>query len=337
MILTQMVDELRRSPQIYHPSQFWQQLNSAHLQQLNTAGLDNFKRSINSKYFSWGTLGIIRHQLQPVISALMVGNFSPLQSQFKNYHLPELNRVRNFNFLSALIYRIYVAALADYIRPQDKLRLLDRLKEPIVGNPFIIRYRNRSISQDLCNSIHEFYSATSQIDLDRAIHLADLGAGYGRFGYVFLKALPQSSYCIIDIPPALFISQEYLARVFPQEQIFKFKPFRKFYQVKKEFEAARIKFLLPHQIELLPPKYFNLFINISSLHEMTKLQISHYLQQIDRLCRGYFYFKQWRQSRVPDNSFIRENDYPIPKRWTTVFHHRHPIQAMFFEALYRIN
>ena len=93
---------------------------------------------------------------------------------------------------------------------------------------------------------------------------------------------------------------------------------------------------MAHQIKYLPDKYFNLMISISTLHEMTRKQIKNYISQIDRLTNGYFYNKQWRKSYAKDNSFIRETEYPIPKNWFTIYQHRHPIQRLFFEALYKI-
>lgn len=104
-----------------------------------------------------------------------------------------------------------------------------------------------------------------------------------------------------------------------------------------EFESARIKFLMPHQIELLPKKQFDLFITISSLHEMTKPQIINYTSHIDRLTQGYFYTKQWQRSRTRDNQNIKEHEYPIPKKWKVILRNSpHSIQRMFFDALYKI-
>ena len=70
---------------------------------------------------------------------------------------------------------------------------------------------------------------------------------------------------------------------------------------------------------------------------MTYPQIKNYLEQIDRLCRGRFYTKQWRVSQARVNGLvITEAEYPIPQSWTRIFHRRHPIQRMFFHALYEV-
>ena len=336
-ILREMMAEYEKAPQVYYPSNFWKELNKIHIQQISNIGFDNFKRSVNMRYFNWGVLGILIHQLLPVFSELLRGNFAPIfNSHFINPRSKANSHARSFNVVSAFIYRVYVAALRDYVSYNDTLKILNRLQEPLIGNPFGVLYKNKIISQDLCNSVHEFYSITKKINSKKTMNIAELGAGYGRLGYVFLETLPKSSYCIIDIPPALFIAQEYLSKVFPKEKIFYFRPFTSFEEVREEFESARIKFLMAHQIEYLPDKYFDLTITISSLHEMTNEQIKNYIKHIGRLTQGYFYTKQWRRSRIKDNFYIKENEYPIPKNWRVIYKERHPIQSMFFEALYKI-
>lgn len=329
-VLFDMIEELKKSSCLYRPSVFWEDLNKAHLEYLSKSGFDNFKQTINLKYFNWGSIGIIVHQLLPILREFTKGNFAPL---FKS----RLKNAKKFNYLSSFTYKVFIACLFEYISQKDHLKILDNIKESPIGNPILVKYKNKFISQDLCNSVHEFYSIAGFVSLPKQLKVAELGAGYGRVAYVILQALPASSYCIIDIPPALFIAQNYLSKAFPKEKIFKFRLFKSFKEIKKEFESARIKFLLPHQMELLPKKYFDLFINISSLHEMARAQIKNYIKQINRLCKGYFYTKQWRKSRIQDNQFIKRNEYPIPRSWKTIYsRNRHPIQSMFFDALYKI-
>lgn len=176
------------------------------------------------------------------------------------------------------------------------------------------------------------------IILQSPVIIAELGAGYGRFGYVFLKALPNIKYVIFDIPPALFVSQWYMGKVFPDKKIFKARSFQRFQEIQEEYEQSEIAFFLPHQMELFPEKHFHLFINVSSLGEMRPDQINNYFSQINRLTRDYFYSKQWITSVNPDdNLVIRQEDYPAFPNWTVLYNRPSEIQRKFFEALYQIN
>ncbi len=331
--LKTMAEHLKQAPPIYQPSAFWKKLNRSHTRNLITSGLIGFKRSVNTQYFNWVTWEILAQQLLPIFSELVRGSLSPI---FRSHNIKPTAQtgIQRFNLVSSFIYRISVAYLYDYVSRIDKLKLLHKLEEPLLGDPYAIRYKGKVISQDLCNSVYEFYSAKGR---GGAKNIAELGAGYGRLSYAFLQAKPKAKYTIIDIPPALFISQEYLSQLYPREKIFRFRPFASYKEIKREFESARIRFLMPQQMEYLPDKSFDLFLNISSLHEMTRPQIDNYLRQIDRLTRGMFYTKQWRKSRTTDNSNIKRNEYPIPNVWKLLkLHKRHPIQRMFFDALYQV-
>lgn len=340
-VLEKMFGELENAESIYQPSNHWRVLNRVHISQLSEGNINNFKRSVNMKYFNWGILGIVVHQMRPILWALKRNNFSIfLNSSFKSYHQKLGKKVTEFDFVSAQLYKIFVSSLYNYVKETDRLGLLDKLPEPLEGNPFIVKYQDKLISQDLCNSVSEFYSINQGLNdglvKSLKIDVCEVGAGYGRLAYVYLKVFPRTSFTIVDIPTALYLSQVYIKKIFPSEKIFYFRPFKAFKEIKKEFEAARIRFIMTPQLGFLPNRMFDQVINISSLHEMTREQIKYYLGEIDRLGKDKFYSKQWRQSRVKDNGYIKESEYPIPKSWKKIYQRQHPIQNMFFEALYTI-
>ena len=351
--LDELLAEMKAAPELYRPSAFWDELTAIALKQIESAGFENFKRTVNMTYFNWGVIGILQHQLLPVLLhwcrkprfQMLGARFPGYRSQSPRahtYYVPSNYRLRlreiaTFNPLTAILYKIYVAMLWEYVAERDTAGLLAALDEPAVGNPFIVEYAGRKTSQDLCNSVHEFYSAGGVDFLAGARDVAEIGGGYGRLAYVFLKAAPAATVCLIDIAPALNVAQEYMSRVFPGETIFYFRPFNRFEDVRREFEASRIRFLAAHQIEALPPKKFDLIVNVSSFHEMSGPQVDNYFSQIDRLCRGRFYTKQWRVSQAKVNGLVmREFDYPVPPWWKAVYHRQHPIQRLFFEALYEV-
>ena len=342
-VLKKMFADMYASDKLYWPSPFWKDLNETQIQQLEAHGLEQFKRTVNMRYFNWDLKGILAHQLLPV-----------LRNWARDPSLSVLSRTtvgdggmpgEKLAFFSALsrpavsrAYATYVMLLKHYVAKRDPRRLFESIEEPQVGNPLFVEDRGMRVSQDLCNSIHEFYAATRGVDLTGELNVVELGAGYGRLGFVFLNAIKNCTYTVIDIPPALYVSQSYLSTIFPNEKVFAFRPFSSYAEIKDEFEAARIRFVAAHQIKLLPDKSADLFLNISSLHEMTMEQIRFYLTEIDRLTRSHFYTKQWRTSRSVDNGFrIRESEYPVPARWSTVYQERHPLQRMFFHALYQLD
>jgi putative sugar O-methyltransferase len=345
-VLGAMGECLARGNPVYLPSKFWDAYNDTNLRQLAEEGVENFKQTVARNYFTWV---IDRHDAQ----------FKYLSEHVSRWSRPSLlYRLWRRRLTAGVVYRltprdtssrltrdqqvemtVLTRMLWELARSVDTLKLLDRVEEPEVGNPFRIHRGGRLVSQDLANSVLEFYSVREGFNppAGERVRVCELGAGYGRNAYVFLKALPRCKYVVVDIPPALYVSQHYLSTVFPEKRVFEFRCFESFAEVEDEFEAADIAFLLPHQAEMLPRKSVDLFVNISSLHEMTPEQIEVYLGLIDRLTRGYFYSKQWFVSENPhDGVRIRHEDYPIPAHWRQLYFRPARVQTAFFEAMYEV-
>ena len=331
--IKEMFDCLASGPAIYQPSKFWEEYNAKNVAHLEGDGFANFKRTVSRNYFTW-----VVYQSDPQFRFLYeqtpwIKRLAMLPASILAYD-PTLDIDRKTQTAVQMLTRM----LWSYTQRHDPEKFLDRLAEPAEGNPFQIRQGGKLISQDVANSVLEYYSVREQFKAAHTepVTICELGAGSGRDAFVFCQAFPKCKYIIIDIPPALYISQRYLSSLFPGKKVFQFRCFDDFEAVRAEFEEADLVFLLPHQGDLLPPKSVDLFLNISSLHEMKLDQISHYLKFIDRLTRGYFYSKQWQESiNAPDNLKVRIEDYPIPPHWKTLYVRQAKVHVQFFEAMYQ--
>jgi putative sugar O-methyltransferase len=326
-----MIEEMRNAPEIVRPSAYWTFLNEQSIEELKKSGFENFKRKVNNNYF------------QVIL-------FSPRYSQFRAALIRWIARP-TMKIFSARVadpeslpqrlqkgYALFVAMLWEYANRTDRRGFMAKLEEPGLGNPISVVYRRRMVTQDLCNSVIEFTSIMNSLpDGVPGNSVLELGPGYGRLAWVFLKANPNCRYFLCDIPPALAVAERYLSELFPDKKIFLFRHFDDYEEVRKEMGAAQIIFLTPNQLELVPPIGVGLFVNISSLSEMRPDQIRHYLSYVDKHCGGYFYSKQSKVIvNAYDNVIVRAKDYKIPDDWKTVFMRSCPIQTKFFEAMYRV-
>ncbi len=215
---------------------------------------------------------------------------------------------------------------------------MEKLEEPLVGNPPRVNDRGKLISEDLANSILEYSSITKglqeQSKVDNLV-ISDFGGGYGRTAYVFLKLHSNIRYVLVDLPLSLWTAQNYLSSVFSDKKIFKFRHFETFTEIEEQFERSDIVLFTPNQLELLPNKIVDLFLNISSMHEMRKDTLKYYIGQVERVTRGYFYFKQSKISVIPyENMKIREQEYPVLQGWKRLYHRDCVFPSTFFEAMY---
>ncbi len=334
----EMQEVLREARKEIQPSEYWIFLNNKNLKQLKTQGYENFKTTLALNYFTWVTGWRLwkDDQFRYLFKNITIfSNFKSILRALrglisKRIKYLSLNQQFRLNYLTYMLW--------EFVSRNDPERLTVKLNEPLEGNPPILYLEKRIISQDLANAILEYKAVMSRINKTEINSILELGAGYGRTSYVFLKLLPNVKYIIVDIPPALYIAENYLSNQFSNRKIFKFQKFRDFKEIKEEFEHADIAFFLPNQLELLPPKIADLFLNISSLHEMRLDQIYYYFESIDRLIKKYVYLKQWKVSKIPyDNIIIRENDYPIRENWKKIYWKECKVKTKFFEALFKID
>ena len=327
--LKAMFADLQRGRPEVQPSKYWVELNQSDQAQLMAVGFENFKRTVAKHYFTWTQIWPWDSQLRFLMSALpltatcanILRTFRPLKHEHVSIH-----QSLALNFLSQMIW--------DYA--SRTCPFLDQLAEPEIGNPVRLHRKGRLISQDLANSALEAQSILGGLPgTDGIKRIGELGAGYGRNAHALISLLPKVRYAVIDIPPALYVSQRYLSAIFPGRKVFTWRPFTAYAEIKSEFEQADLAFLLPSQIEMLPEGCFDLFVNVSSLHEMRLDQIRYYFQQIRRLVRdqGWFYLKEWKVSHIPfENVIVRQEEYPMGD-WHVLFQREAKVQTKFFEAL----
>ncbi len=334
--LPTMLDEIREAPPIVRPSRYWEYLNELNLGQLAEDGFDEFKRTINTNYFQFQIVALRSPQYRAVTRAwLRHPRVAVFGARLAERLVDSSGPIARMD----KTYAFYLALLWEYVHRRDRRRLLLQLEEPLLGHPVYIDYRGRRVSEDLCNSVLEFTAITEAIPADEPIgSVIELGAGYGRLAWVFLTVLHDVRYLVVDIPPALAIAEQYLSTLFADRRVFGFRHFDSYADVADELQAAQLVFLTPNQLDLLPPQQVDLFVNVSSLHEMRPDQIEHYFDAIGTHCAGRFYTKQWQRSiNEFDDLVVSHDDYPVPPGWQVVFDRTHPVQVEFFEALYKLN
>ena len=327
-VLKQMLLAYEKSPPEVMPSKYWIALNKKNVAQLLDTGFENFKQTIALNYFTWLVdednlqVKFLKNNLSPEI----VDCARKKAKASKKHSLFTARKSRLYNFMTFMLWK--------YAEQQVGKQILDKLEEPLLGNPPAMELENRSISQDLANSALEFQSLSEGTgDFDNIETVLELGAGSGRTAYVLLCLKPHIRYIIVDIPPALYVSERYLSEVFPERKIFRFREFSDFSEIQDEFYSSEIIFLMPGQMKYLPDKSVDLFLAIDCLHEMRLEQIDFYFNVVDRLAKR-FYFTCFKSTPIPyEDVTIEEKDYPVRAHWQRVFWRIRRVQNNFFEGL----
>ncbi|MFA5159626.1 MAG: putative sugar O-methyltransferase [Candidatus Omnitrophota bacterium] len=315
-----------------NPSACWNLLATKNYDQLLTFGYNNFKRTIGHNYFDF-----LVQKDDPQIQAVEA-LLSPEIVKRCREMAGSISEDPAFLCSDQFSYKYFVFLLWEYVKRIGSMDQIKELQEPKEGNPITVSWEGQNVSQDLANSLIEYYAISKTMPFERINTVLEIGGGYGRNAYVILTLNPHIKIVLVDIPPAMYVAQRYLSSVFRERRVFKVRNFSSYAEVEKEIEAASIVFLMPHQISLMPPKRFDLSMNISSFGEMGIKQIEWYFSQLKRITDGYFYTKQWRRfNNVFDKTVLNETDYPYPETWRKMYSRPCAVQTEFFEALYQTN
>jgi len=340
-----MEDEIRRDA-LYVPSEFWHTTGKFHKKWLADYGIENFKRTVSHNYQNWMMVTDADPQVrqllalwpkhkshQPWLNAIeapdQVGcQFSSPAFPFPAYPIANAQQRET--------YRVAVGLLWEYVLSTDKFGTLETLTESEIGNPVRIWRKGKLISSDLAHSVRErnMLLKASELNGDEALCVAELGAGYGRLAEVFGRTT-NYRYMIFDITPALYVSQWYIKRIFPEEQIFEFRHFDSFSQIESELNKSRFAFFTANQIELMPDGICDLFINMNSLMEMRPEQIKNFLHHIDRLTQRSFLSRQWVSWRNPeDGNTVGKGDFALGPGWKLSLDHLDTIYPDLFNQVW---
>ena len=330
-----MFSTLAKAEPLARPSRYWEELNKMNLAQLKEHGYDNFKRTLALNYFTWVRILPWDSQIAFLCKKLSIPAI--LRSFKTAFRISTQRYFSKIDVIQSFSYGLLGSLLWEYVLRIPLSEKLLALREPQEGNPPLLHPRaNMRVSQDLANSLLEYDSLQPAIRTPGTV--LELGAGYGRNAFVILSLHPNIKYVVVDIPPALWISEQYLSGIFPEKRVFRYRDFEKFEDVADEYENADVAFLLSSQLAALPPNSVDLVINISSLHEMRLDQVAYYIGRFDHVLRpgGHMYIKQWKEAKVLfEGVTLVEEDYPIPSGWTKMMSRTARVQTRFFEALYR--
>lgn len=356
-----MLDEIAVAPEVYRPSRFWSFFNEVNLEQLRRFGMHRFKRCVNQNYFNYVPLGITDPQLVGLIGYFLRsflrhpplrgdllarmddpdrygGNGAPVTADrrvFRSWS-DTAKLASAGRWMQRLLYRLLVGLLWRYALRHDAAQVSRGMQEPALGSPILTTVNDRFVSQDLAHSVIEcnvILQGLSELPPGDPVLIAEVGAGYGRVGDVLLSK-GRCRYFVFDIPPSLYVAQWYLSRRHPFKRVFPFRHLERLEDAQGELNQVDIAFFTPNQLELFPDGYFDVVINISSLHEMRREQMRHILSHLYRIASQRVYLKQYRHYRNPrDEIEISESDYWVPDGWEKRLWRRDPVDRRFFEAL----
>jgi putative sugar O-methyltransferase len=307
-LLEQMLNDLRRAPEQYRPTNYWEVHAKRFLPELRRLGLKDFRRRKNSVLGAFGATDPEPLQFDFFYSLVFnnpVSRLLPFQERVLHF----FNRLAHARPLSqqSLKYlrRIAPVRTFDYydVAPEDMRQLsydfvrregervgarpISALEASLAGNPadvFTVQGRSYTMAT-LFYYLHYVY-CSQFIDFENVRTYAELGSGMGKQVEVLRKLHPRTCFFLFDIPPQLYVAERFLSTVFPADVV-SYEQTRTLTELPQP-EPGRIFIFGSWQFPMLDRAKVDLFWNAASFQEMEPDVVLNYLRSVNQCAAAVF-------------------------------------------------
>lgn len=170
----------------------------------------------------------------------------------------------------------------------------------------------------ILTAIEILYSIQAHVPiLTEPLTLVDLGAGWGRIGYVLRSFNKSARYIAYDLPESLLISLTCLPAMIGEAA----------HPYSHLSDESGAYFLAAHKLLELPDKSADVFINVASFQEMRHHYINAYLDIIDKKAKTLYSMN--REGRASPDRLCKDG-------WEKLFA-RHTLWSnIYYEAMFRL-
>lgn len=290
--LDAMMADMEQADPLYKPTNYWGNYLTSIYNELKYTGLDNFRSRHGTLLDAFGASNynpcffnlLHNRRLNNHITQKIPGYIPLLHSAHRfinNTVMQKLMRVKNQYSLSLQDLRQSAVEHAQYYGLERGARPLLDIEASDVGNPedyFSIRGRHYTW---YFLYYYYTYAFTSEfVDFEKTKTIVELGPGMGSQTEILAKLYPHLSFYLFDIPPMLYLCEQYLSSVFGNRVVS--------YDITRHWE--KLEPLEPGQIAILPSWKFPLlqtqkkylFWNAASFQEMEPSVVANYLSFVNK-------------------------------------------------------
>lgn len=187
---------------------------------------------------------------------------------------------------------------------------LIELNDELAGNPlekFEIRGKWYSL-----NFVRYFYRALmieKYLQISNSVYFFEIGAGYGGQAEVLLKMFPQLRICLTDIPPQLYVIEQYLKSLFPGD-VLGYTSTRNMQTIDRDvLSEKKVLIVAPWELNKIQDNSFENFTNQASFQEMSHETVKRYCDELHRLVTNGILLYEQREGCGGVKNPVTKNDY----------------------------
>ena len=285
-LLDLMMEDLRAADPQFQPTNYWAVYEQRFLPQLKKHGLRDFRRQKDLVFRSFGAVDF-DHPF-----AELVFRKSPAWRRFPLRHVPGVAALaaRLDRALGSHLWLIDGMDMETYVRlgysfakdyaSVGRARPLSAFSMSMVGNPpGVVRIEGNLYTRQMIQYYLQYAYVSRYVDLEQMRVVAELGSGMGRQTEILYKLHPQAAYLLFDIPPQIYVAEQYLKAVFPG-RVVSYRETRSWNDL-DTVAGGFIYIFGNHKMPLLRGTATDLFWNSASFHEMEPDVVREYLRFVN--------------------------------------------------------
>lgn len=322
-LLALMLADGTAAPATYQPTNYWQFIDRKLMPELRQMGLRDFRARHQSPLASAGAT-----DLKPLPPHLNLFTFRVLNNRYtvriagydrwlERVGLAISRRLPLAVDIPISTKKMGKIALdrADHYGAKWRAKPLTDACDSLVGNPeWVTEREGLPYTISFLNKYLDYAYCCPFIDFDSIQTVVELGPGSGRQAEVLKKFHPHLTLYLFDIPPQLYVCEQFLKKVFPDATV----GYRETRALDRLPEAdGRIYLFSNWKFLLLGGRRIDLFWNAASLQEMEPDVVANYLSFVNRSADAVFL-----QACMAGKQVARRPDFPGVLKPTTIEDYR---------------
>lgn len=298
-ILKLMMNDVKNSPNLYLPTHFWSSYERVFLPELEKYGLEDFRRRKNSVLSSFGATDLLpmsRSSFTPVISKshgfrkLLIDFIATAYQSKKVQHLCDFISSLHTGVRLNDVQRLYFE-FAEKYGEIHKAKPLREFDASMAGNPEdFFKIDGKMYTTHMLYYYIQYAYCSQFVNFDEIHSIMELGCGSGKQVELIKKLHPDINFFLFDIPPQLYVCEQYLSKVFP-DSVISYKDTRVFNEIDMP-EKGKIYIFGNWKLPHLNNFKYDLFWNSASFQEMEPDIVANYLKFINHQTINYVFLHE---------------------------------------------
>jgi putative sugar O-methyltransferase len=288
-LLDTMMNDFDKQSEEYRPEDFWVSYGKINFMLLRYIGAQNFARTGISQGFGGRFTKKFIFSFFPRAYGLIlrIGMFLvrvKVPFDISVFYTEDPDRIRS-SYGSVLIRSLFT-------QPNGE-RLAD-IDDDLLGNPIeLIEGNGKTYSLAFLDYFHRALMLEKYLKISDSTYFFEIGPGYGGLADVLLKLYPHLKVCLVDNPPQLYLTEQYLRAMYPDDVLgYEETKDAKFID-RSSFDKKRIIILAPWDVSKIKDGTFEVFTNQQSFQEMSPTTTKRYCEEVNRLVtKGVFLDQQ---------------------------------------------